>query len=107
MNLSLVSCLFLTFVNDSSQCNLPTGTARNSGQEGKNYNRNQELEHDNHLPVPFTQLGNILCAGEVDPEADEGTNRIEHLPKGHDLSTDLSRCKLADIDRARCYEKRN
>lgn len=50
---------------------LPTRAAGDSRQEEKDQSRNQKLENDNQLPVPLTQLSNILSAGKVDPEADE------------------------------------
>lgn len=51
--------------------NSPTRTAWNGREDSKNQNWNKQLENDNHLPVPLAQLWDILCAGIVDPEADE------------------------------------
>jgi hypothetical protein len=58
----------------------------------------QNLEYDNHLPVPLAELLRMLGAGVVDPVCDEGTDRVEHLPEGHNLTTDLRGCEFSDID---------
>lgn len=50
---------------------LPTRASGDSRQEDKDQNRNQKLENDNQLPVPLAQVGDILGACKVDPEADE------------------------------------
>lgn len=85
---------------------LPTRATGDSRQEGKDQNRNQKLENNNQSPVPLTQLGNIFSAGKVDPEADERSNRVEHLPESHDLTTDLWRSQFTNVDRARsCKNK--
>lgn len=66
----------------------------------KDDNGHQQLEDDNHPPVPLAERLGMLGAGVVDPVCDEGADTVEHLPEGHDLATDLWRSKLADVDGA-------
>lgn len=42
----------------------------------------------------------MLGASKVDPETDERSYRIEHLPESHDLAADLSRREFANVDGA-------
>jgi hypothetical protein len=89
MNLRVVRVIFnISFlvVDD-----LPTRANRHCRKKCEDQNRDQELEDDDQLPIPFTQLLNVLGASVVDPEADERSNRVEHLPEGHDLAADLWR----------------
>jgi hypothetical protein len=41
----------------------------------------------------------VLCATVVNPEANERSNGVEHLPEGHDFSTNLWWRQLTNIDR--------
>ena len=58
----------------------------------------EDLEYDDHPPVPLAELLRVLGAGEVDPVSDEGTDRVEHLPEGHDHTTDFRGRKFTDVD---------
>jgi hypothetical protein len=71
---------------------LPTRAAWDSWQEDENHDWNKKLEDDNKLPIPLAQTCNVLGATKVDPEADERSNRVEHLPESHDLTTNLWWC---------------
>jgi hypothetical protein len=42
----------------------------------------------------------MFGSGVADPVRDEGTDTVEHLPEGHDLSTNLWRSHLTNVDRA-------
>lgn len=90
----------------------------------------QRLEDHHGAPVPVAKAGAVLRAGVVGPEADEGSDAVEELPKGlrmaeritcqtscatrrlfgngtertyHDNSTNLSRRHLVDVDGASSY----
>ena len=43
----------------------------------------------------------MLSAGIVDPVSDEGTDRVEELPEGHDLATDLRRRNFSNVNGSR------
>lgn len=60
----------------------------------------QQLEYDDQFPVPFAEALWVLGGGEADPVRNEGTDRVEHLPERHDLSTDLRRGEFTDVDGA-------
>ena len=40
----------------------------------------------------------MLACSERDPIGNERTDRVKHLPEGHDLSTDLRGRKFSDVD---------
>ena len=74
---------------------------RGSGQEedeAKNGDGNQELEDDDHFPVPFSEVLTMLLRGVADPVGNEGADGVEHLPEGHDLAADFGRSEFADVD---------
>ncbi|KAI6761660.1 hypothetical protein HG531_002213 [Fusarium graminearum] len=58
----------------------------------------ENLEDNNHAPVPLSELLTVLSASIVDPVGDEGTDRVEELPEGHDLTSNLSGRDFTDVD---------
>lgn len=104
MNLRVVSGNIKISSRVCERYDLPTRTTRHGWENCDDQNGDQELEDDDQLPVPFTQSVNVLGAGVVDPEADERSNRVEHLPERHDLAPDLWRSQLPDVDGTCGYE---
>lgn len=81
---------------------VPTRRLRDEEDLDDDDDRHQHLENNDHLPVPLAQSGGVLGAGVVYPISDKGADTVEHLPERHDLSANLRRCKLADVDGAGC-----
>ena len=79
--------------------NVPTGRLWDEENLGEDDDGYHHLENDDHLPVPLAEFLRVLGGTEGDPVCNKRANGIEHLPEGHDLSTDLRRSKLSDINR--------
>ena len=86
---------------------VPTGSLWDEPDLGNNEDRHEDLEYDDHLPVPLAEGLDVLCASIVDPVAtfpsarsvkivvvqsdlrNETSDTVESLPEGHDLSSNL------------------
>ena len=81
---------------------VPAWGAWDGPNEDEDYGGDHELEDDNKSPVPLVEGLCVLGRGVGDPEADEGANRIEQLPEGHNFASNLRRSELADVYGPRC-----
>jgi hypothetical protein len=80
--------------------NVPTGSFRNKPELCEDEDGYEQLEYDNHPPVPLAQLDTVLGASEIHPVRNERADTVEHLPERHDSTTDLRRGKFSDVYRA-------
>ena len=79
---------------------VPAWRAGEEEDKGEDDGRDEELENDNHFPVPFAEVLVVLLRCVADPVCNEGADRVEHLPEGHDLAANFWWSEFSNVDRS-------